>query len=71
VAVFPSSGTGMQHTHLLSEFLDILHTLSSCSVKAHWKASNTDITLYRVTQEERSIFWEVIVSAILRKKSLY
>jgi hypothetical protein len=27
--------------------------------------------LYRVPQDERSIFWEVIVSVILRKKTLY
>jgi hypothetical protein len=25
-------------------------------------------SIYRVSQEERSIFWEVIVSVILRKK---
>jgi hypothetical protein len=25
-------------------------------------------TIYRVSQEERSIFWEVIVSVILSKK---
>jgi hypothetical protein len=27
--------------------------------------------VYRVSQEERSIFWEVIISVILSKKSVY
>jgi hypothetical protein len=27
--------------------------------------------LYRVSQEQRSVFWEVIVSATLSKKSVY
>ena len=27
--------------------------------------------IYRVSQKERSIFWEVIVSVILSKKTLY
>jgi hypothetical protein len=29
------------------------------------------ISLYKVSQEERAIFWEVIVSVILSKKGLY
>ena len=29
------------------------------------------LQLYRVSQEERSIFWEVVVSVILSKKKLY
>jgi hypothetical protein len=29
------------------------------------------ILTYRVSQEERSIFWEVMISVILSKKSVY
>jgi len=32
--------------------------------------SNTDFSLYRVIQEERSVFWEVIVSVVVEIKVL-
>ena len=32
------------------------------------KEMSKHVTVYRVSQEERSIFWEVIVTVILSKK---
>jgi hypothetical protein len=34
------------------------------------KIKNKQYTIYRVSQEERSIFWEVIVSVILSKRCI-
>lgn len=36
-----------------------------------WPHLHTSAGLYRVIQEERSVFWEVLVSVIVRRKSLY
>jgi hypothetical protein len=52
----------MQHCKHSNSFLKIL------SEKFQFKIG---LFLYRVSQEERSIFWEVIVSVILRKKFVW
>jgi len=45
-----------------------LHFLEKYSIKEiNTSTGNPIAQLYRVSQEERSIFWEVIVSAILSK----
>jgi len=45
--------------------LKFLMLVLICKGRRTWEIS---LTLYRVIQEERSIFWEMIVSVIVRQK---
>jgi hypothetical protein len=73
------------HSHLLGNWRRMKFNLtkSGCSfVEWWWKARHVNwpwefeldhwgALIYRVSQEERSIFWEVIVSVVLRNKVIW